>query len=562
MPTNIAKRLAALRAALESVHANAFYTTLTDAHLSEYIAECDKFLTFLTGFTGSDAELLVTKDRAYLWTDSRYWEQADRELVDTGILVMRSGDKAVPDVKTLIATLKKDGSAPISLALDDLRTDVKTFQSLQEVVDVTIAVDDSWIRSVWGDRPERVFRPLYVHHASSVSAHDKLLRLQQHLAKTNESDKAQLLLTRLDDIAWLTNLRGSDIAFNPVFLSWALISQHEATLFLNEEVNTSQIGEHLRQAGWLTAPYDAIFDALRELVGKKVPILAKPTDLNARIRFLLGDCYEPYRQPVPLWKAVKTPQEIAGLKAVMKADGAAIEAFIKELKERLQKGERLTENDAVDILHAKRAQIPGFIGESFGTIAAVNGNAALAHYEPKPGSGAPIVPPCVLLVDSGAHYDRGTTDTTRVWFLGDPNDFPKQDLKALKRDYTAVYRAMHALMNATFKPGTIGKELDPIAKAPIHAIGADFGHGTGHGIGLTLNVHETPPNISSRDREGTVTPFEPGMIVSDEPGIYRPSRWGIRIENMLLCVQKDNGLLGFESLTQCAIDETLLEQND
>ena len=559
MSATIEKRLALLREALKTVHANAFYTTLTDAHLSEYIADSDQFLTFLTGFTGSDAELLLTEDRAYLWTDSRYWEQAERELAGTGIQVMRSGDKTVPSVKTFVGTLKNESSKSIFLAIDDLRTDVKTFQSLKDVADGMVPVDDAWINAIWKERPERLFHPLYIHHASSVSAHDKLLRLQKHLGKSEAGDEAVLLLTRLDDIAWLTNLRGSDIAFNPIFLSWALISQEKATLFVNEKVLSPEVTRHLCEAGWATAPYETIFNSLRELCDQKRPVLAKPTDLNARIHSLLGDCYVAYRQPVPLWKAVKTPQEIEGLKAVMKADGAAIEAFIEELKERLAKGERLTENDAVDILHAKRAAIPGFIGESFGTIAAVNGNAAMAHYEPKPGAGAPIIPPCVLLVDSGAHYDRGTTDTTRVWFLGNPADFPEEDLKELKRDYTAVYRGMHALMNATFKPGTIGKELDPIAKAPIHAIGADFGHGTGHGIGLTLNVHETPPNISVRDREGTITPFEPGMIVSDEPGIYRPGRWGIRIENMLLCVQKDDDLLGFESLTQCAIDETLLE---
>ena len=224
----------------------------------------------------------------------------------------------------------------------------------------------------------------------------------------------------------------------------------------------------------------------------------------------------------------------------------------------LANGEKLTENDAVHILHEKRAAIDGFIGESFGTIAAVDANAALPHYEPQEGKGAPIKPPCILLVDSGAHYDKGTTDTTRVWFLGNPDDYPVEKLSRLKRDYTAVFQAMKTLSESTFKPGTNGVQLDKIARGPIHAIGANFGHGTGHGIGLTLNVHETPPSISPREREGTLTAFEPGMVTSDEPGIYRPGEWGIRIENMLVCVEKEDGMLGFETLTQCEIDQTLL----
>ena len=553
----ISQRLAALRTEVHSVGGNVFYTVLSDEHLSEYIPERDKFLTFLTGFTGSNAELIVTDQKAYLWTDSRYWEQAKSELAGTGIELMKAGDTDVPAVADWLA--KENEKAPIHLVTPLTLLSASQYQKLIEAVAEIIDCPEALIDRLWDKRPAKALHGLYIHHASSVPAKEKKERLQAFIRSLpGTQSQGTLLLTRLDDIAWLTNLRGSDIAFNPVFLSWVLISADRATIFLHRCILKSDIEQHLSEAGWEIKEYGELEDALKQIVQGQDQVLAKTEDLNAQLFTLIGNKLADCKHPVAYWKSIKTPEEIAGLKEVMKADGKALEDFIAELKDRLANGESLTENDAVDILHQKRAAIPGFIGESFGTIAAVDANAALPHYEPIPGKGAPIIPPCVLLVDSGAHYDQGTTDTTRVWFLGDPKDYPQEKLVQLKRDYTAVYQGMTALMKATFKPGTTGLELDEIAKAPIHAIGADFGHGTGHGIGLTLNVHETPPNISSRKREGTMTPFVPGMIVSDEPGIYRPGLWGIRIENMLLCVEKENGLLGFESLKQCSIDQKLL----
>ena len=554
--TKVKDRLSALRQALKSLGANAFYSALSDAHLSEYIQKHDQFVTFLTGFTGSNAQILVTETEAFLWTDSRYWEQAEGELRGSGITLMREGDKAVPKVTDWLK--EKNSQSPLTLAAPLESLPLKRYLEFKECVCKVIDFPEKSIESVWTERPEKTVNSLYIHHASSVSALDKLKRLQDWIGQ-NSAEKSALLLTKLDDIAWLTNLRGSDIEFNPVFLSWALVTQKDATLFLHQAIITEAIKEHLKTAGWEIAEYSELNQTITRLKDASVKLLAREDDLNAKLHSLAENDWQFIKHPVALWKSIKTPEEIAGLQEVMKADGKAIEDFIEELKARLAKGERLTENDAAAILHEKRAAIPGFIGESFGTIVAVDANAALPHYEPKEGKGTLITPPCVLLVDSGAHYDKGTTDTTRVWFLGNPENFPEDKLKQLKRDYTAVYRAMKALSEATFKPGTTGVDLDRIARGPIHAIGADFGHGTGHGIGLTLNVHETPPTISPREHEGSLTAFRPGMIVSDEPGIYRPGLWGIRIENMLCCVEKEAGLWGFETLTKCAIDKTLLE---
>ena len=557
--TEVKNQLSALRQALKSLGANAFYGALSDAHLSEYIQKHDQFVSFLSGFTGSNAQIVVTETEAFLWTDSRYWEQAEGELRGSGITLMRDGSDSVPKVTDWLKD--KNSQLPLTLAAPLESLPLKRYLKFKECVSQVIDFSDKTIESVWVQRPEKTVNGLYIHHASSVSASDKLKRLQDWISQ-NVTEKSALLLTKLDDIAWLTNLRGSDIEFNPVFLSWALVTQKDATIFLHQAILTDAIKEHLKTAGWQIAEYSELDQTLSRLKDAGVKLLARENDLNAKLYSLAENDWQFVKHPVALWKSIKTPEEIAGLREVMKADGKAIEEFIEELKARLAKGERLTENDAAAILHEKRAAIAGFIGESFGTIAAVDANAALPHYEPKEGKGALITPPCVLLVDSGAHYDKGTTDTTRVWFLGNPENFPKEKLKKLKRDYTAVYRAMKALSEATFKPGTTGFDLDKIARAPIHAIGADFGHGTGHGIGLTLNVHETPPNISPREHEGSLTAFQPGMIVSDEPGIYRPGLWGIRIENMLCCVEKEVGLLGFETLTQCKIDQVLLSEGE
>lgn len=555
--TDMQNRIDSLRQAMRRLGANAFYCTLSDAHLSEYIQEADQYLSYLTGFTGSNAEVLITENDALLWTDSRYWEQAQKELAGTEIVLMRAGEEGVPEVHRWLA--ERNPQTPFILAAPFETISLEKFKRLAESVSKVIDFDDGEINALWPQRPARTVHPLYIHRASSVSAKEKLLRLKDYLLKNKESESA-LLLTRLDDIAWLTNLRGSDIAFNPVFLSWALITSEKALLFAHQKALTADIISHLRSSGWTICEYSALHEKLNDLISQSISILARERDLNAKLFTEIQASFKDFKHPVALWKSIKTQEEIEGLKEAMKADGRALQDFIEEIKVRLARGEVLTENDTVDILHQKRSAIPGFIGESFGTIAAVDANAALPHYEPEVGKGAVIVPPCILLVDSGAHYDRGTTDTTRVWFLGNPEDYPKDELKALKRDYTAVFKAMKTLAEATFAPGTTGFELDKIARGPIHAIGADFGHGTGHGIGLTLNVHETPPSISPRKREGTLTAFEPGMVVSDEPGIYRPGKWGIRIENMLVCVQKPNGLLGFETLTQCEIDPTLFEE--
>lgn len=538
--------LSFIRSLLTQHQADFYYVSINDPHLSEYIPEHYQIIEWLTGFTGSNAVCLIGLDAAYLWTDSRYWEQASRQL-PSNITLMPWGDAHCPTPSEFLEQRNQP-----SLLLHAQLLSAQQYSELDRLAARVIDIDDAVLDQAWKSRPALRIHPLFQHTASELSGREKLNKIRHSFSELAKENSA-LIVSKLDEIAWITNLRGSDIDFNPVFLSHLIITRDTARVFVHSQALSESLLTVLRSNGFDISEYDQFSEHLTNLA-KTHMCLADFSAINARTAV---HC-QSVEHPIARLKAVKTDKEIDGLRLAMKRDGEAIEGFIQELKQRLSQGEALTENDAVDILHQHRLRQKNFITESFSTIAAVNANAALPHYEPQPGCGAPITLPCVLLVDSGGHYHEGTTDTTRVWFLGDPAQMNPEDLAQLKKDYRAVYDGMLALENARFPIGTCGYELDHIARDPIKAIGIDYGHGTGHGIGLTLNVHETPPTISPRESKGSLTPFEPGMVVSDEPGIYRPGKWGIRLENTLVCVKLDDSTLGFECLTQCAIDLVLL----
>ena len=556
MTVSVREKIAKLRQKMAGLCCNGYYLTINDPHLSEYIPDHFQLLEHLTGFTGSAGTLIVTDTEAFLWADSRYWVQASQQLKDSGITLKKWGEENVVSPVEWLSQRE----TPLDLLIHDELVSIEQYEKLADATQTLLGVSNVWLNDLWPERPALAQNPIYPHTASVKTSEEKLCRLQKAIYQYEEDQSVSnvtLLLTKLDDIAWITNLRGSDIAFNPVFFAWATISTNDATLFVNTDRLPNDLQATLKTQGWTIEPYEAIDENITQKVDAGETIVFDQSQVNAHFLALTRGTHRHWDHPVALWKSIKEPEEIEGLKLAMKRDGVALMAFIEEVRERIAQGERLTENDAVEILHAKRLLQENFITESFSTIAAVNANAALPHYEPVAGQGAVIKPPCVLLVDSGAHYHEGTTDTTRVWFIGDPNDF-SDDLALLKQDYTAVYHGMKALMNATFPVGTRGIDLDKIARQPILDTGIDYGHGTGHGIGLTLNVHETPPTISPRETKGTMTPLVPGMVMSDEPGIYREGRWGIRIENTIVCVDKGNGLLGFETVTTCPIDTVLL----
>lgn len=554
----IKARLERLRHYLEEQKMQAFYGLLSDPHLSEYVPDYYKFVSALTGFTGSNAKVLITKTDIYLWTDSRYWEQASIECAALGVTLMKEGIGETLNVTDLLKSLY--GSETIRVATALHMTPSSIYEAFMndgiEVVNVT----DDLIDGVWPERPKLSACEIWIHQGSAHRAKERLLALQKRVQDASRDNPAYLVLNKLDQIAWLTALRGSDIAFNPFFLSRALVGADSAELFVACPTIPDEVIAHLNQTGWQLFEYATFETRLKQL--QNATLLYKPSELSAELSCIIAsnDHIEAtsFDHGIDLSKAVKTPEEIQGLREVAKIDSRTIDAFIADVRARLQHGEALTEYDLSVILHEHRAKNPGFISESFETIAAIDANAAQPHYTPTKDKAATVKLPCVLLVDSGAQYDKGTTDITRVWLLGETGEMDSETLAELKADYRAVFNAMTALQNASFKPGTCGFELDCIARNEVKAHGIDYGHSTGHGIGLTLGVHEAPPSISPRETPASKTPFKPGMIVSDEPGIYRPGRWGIRLENMLLCVEKENGMLGFEVLTDCGFDQRLL----
>ncbi|MCI5896725.1 MAG: M24 family metallopeptidase [Sutterella sp.] len=552
-------RLKRLRHYLDEQKVHAFYGLLSDPHLSEYVPDYYKFVSALTGFTGSNAKVLVTKTDVYLWTDSRYWEQASIECATLGITLMKEGVEETLNVADLLKTLFGGKTIRVATALH--MTPSRIYEAFMDDGIEVFNFTDDLIDDVWPERPTLSAHEIWIHHGSAHRAKERLLALQKRVQDASRDNPGYLVLNKLDQIAWLTALRGSDIAFNPFFLSRALVSTDSAELFVASPSITDEVIAHLNQAGWQLFEYAAFKTRLKQL--QSATVLYNPLELSAELACVITNNSHikatSFDHGIDLAKAVKTPEEIQGLREVAKMDSRTIDAFIADVRTRLQHGEALTEYDLSVILHEHRARNPGFITESFETIAAIDANAAQPHYAPTKEKATKVKLPCVLLLDSGAQYDKGTTDITRVWLLGETSEVAAHTLSELKADYRAVFNAMTALQNARFKPGTCGFELDSIARNEVKVRGIDYGHSTGHGIGLTLGVHEAPPSISPRETPASKTPFMPGMVVSDEPGIYRPGQWGIRLENMLLCVEKEDGMLGFEVLTDCGFDDRLLK---
>lgn len=548
------------RGLLQDAGLDAYFTTVADPHLSEYIAPHFETVKFLTGFTGTNAVVIVTAKETLLWTDSRYWEQARLELVDSGCRLMRWGEEGTPSP---LEWLKEtDGQSPLHLGADFTVFSASLLTKVKDAVCEVRDVGEDFLDALWEDRPAQRFAPFFeVRIGDPVAV--KLARVQARLDELARKDglvpeECLLLSLRLDDVAWLTNLRGSDIAYNPVFYSAILIGKTTRRIYLRQEVLTQSQRDGLLAAGFAVKDYEAIWQDAKECAEKGATVYADFDETNARLLSLPEASVRNVRWPIALMKAVKTKDEIEGMRRALSLDAEAQKVAVTAIRARIAAGETLTESDCARILHEAHATQPEFITESFATSAATGPNAALPHYEPVPGKDLPLTPPCLLLIDSGAHYTCGTTDTTRVYVIGKLEDFDQEELLAVRKDYTAVYEGLKALTEASFEKGTSGAEIDHLAHEPIRRLGIDYGHGTGHGVGFILNVHEAPPTISSNRRRSASVPLEPGMVHSIEPGIYREGLRGIRIENMVAVVEKPDGKLGFETLTTWPIDKELL----
>lgn len=555
-------RIEAVRDALKRHGLAAVLVPSSDPHLSEYLPERWQGRQWLSGFTGSMGTLVVTRDAALVFADSRYWVQAEAELAGTGTELVK-----IPTGTSTrhVEWLAKHVSAGETVGVDGSVLGLGAAQFLQTSLDaagVRLRTDVDLIADVWPDRPGLPTAPVYEHLAphAPLARKDKLAAVGAAMASAGATHH---LVSTVDDIAWLFNLRGADVSFNPVFLAHALLDLHGVTLFVGDGKIGPALQASLLADGVRLAPYAEAADALAALPEGAV-LLLDPKRVTFGLRSHVRARVVEAINPSTLLKSRKTAPEAAHVRDAMAQDGAAMCEFYAWFEAALGR-EPISELLIDEKLGAARARRPGFKGLSFNTIAAYNANGAMPHYRATPESHAVIaVEPAagLLLIDSGGQYLGGTTDITRVWPIGEITD-------AHRRDYTLVLKGTIALTRTRFPRGTLSPMLDAIARAPLWRHGLDYGHGTGHGVGYFLNVHEGPQSISKNLPDATMA-MEPGMITSIEPGLYRPGRWGIRIENLVLSVPAasvgDEGttefgeFLEFETLTLCPIDTRCIDR--
>lgn len=543
----IKERLAALRRKMEHIGADACLIVTDDFHGSEYVGEHFKTRAFFSGFTGSAGTLLVTAASAYLWTDGRYFLQAEQQLAGSGIELMRSGQPGVPTLSLFLAERMPEHG---TLVFDGRTVSTRLYRTLEESLkDKHARLDGGFdpAEGIWTERPALSAAAVWPFD-SGAPRREKLVLLRQDMAEKNAE---WLLLTDLTDTAWTLELRGGDVECTPVFLGFLLIGQKGAVLFAQRSAFSPDIEEALAADGVALRPYGDIYTALTALP-KGARVMADSATTNSRIAEALAHTeYLNVHSPAAARKAVKTESEQNGFRAAHLQDGAALCRFLYEMKTH---PEDFTELSAGALLHRLRAAQPDFIEDSFGAIVAYGAHGAIVHYGAAAETDVPLQRRGLLLVDSGGHYRRGTTDVTRTIALG--------DITARERQMaTLVLKGHIQLAMAWFPKGVCGENLDALARMPLWRKGLDFDHGTGHGVGCVLNVHEAPPSFRWRIAEGLPHPaLEAGMVISDEPGYYEAGAFGIRHENLLMVQETEaEGFLRFETLTLAPFDREALD---
>jgi len=558
----VRERIDALRAAMRRHGLAAWVLPSADPHLSEYLPERWQGRQWASGFTGSAGTLVVTADVAGLWVDSRYWTQADVQTAGSGIEVMKIAGASSPGHVEWLAGNLPAGSV---VGADGAVLSLAAARALQEKLaprEIALRTDLDLLDDVWPQRPGLPAAAVYEHpspYAPTLRG-DKLAVIRAELERAGA--QAHFVST-LDDIAWITNLRGADVSYNPVFAAHLLIAADKAVLFVGEGKIAPPLQAKLAGDGVTVAPYGEAAGALAALPSRS-SLLLDPRRVTLAFREAVPETVRVIEaiNPSTLAKSRKSEAEIDFVRQAMEQDGAALAEFFAWFEGALGR-ERITELTIDEKITAARARRPGFVCPSFSTIAGFNANGALPHYRATDAAHAIIGEPGhtgngLLLIDSGGQYPFGTTDITRVAPVGATS-------REQREDFTRVLKGMISLSSAVFPRGTRSPALDALARTPIWAGGVDYGHGTGHGVGYFLNVHEGPHGITPHLAPEPQTALEPGMITSNEPGIYRPDRWGVRIENLLLTVPAQTTEFGeflrFETLTLCPIDTRCTERD-
>jgi len=551
MKTNIPERIAALREAMRQQKVDAYIIPSSDPHLSEYPADRWKSREWISGFTGSAGTIVVTADKAGLWTDSRYFLQAASQLEGSGIELYKL---ALPETPSITEFLLHELHAGQAVGLDGQTYSAAEASALANKLsrkEIKLDTSADLIEGIWKDRPAVPGNPIFEmpEALSGASVHEKLDLINNQL----RSEGADCLIAALDEIAWTFNIRGTDVTYNPVVVSYAFVSEDESVLFIKPEKLTAEITEHLKKEGVTLAEYSMIQRYLSRLPeNSRVFVDMNKTNVSL-YDAIPGSCtIVEGISPANHLKSIKNETEIKGFQNAVVKDGVALTKFYIWLEKQMAEGAQVTEISAAEKLTALRAEQPQYIMDSFGTICGYAEHGAIVHYSATPETDATLKPEGLLLIDSGAQYLDGTTDITRTIALGEPTE-------QMKKDFTRVLKGTISLAKSKFPAGTRGSQIDILARKALWDSGINYLHGTGHGIGHCLNVHEGPQSI--RMEENPVT-LKPGMVISDEPAMYRTGEYGIRTENMIL-VREDSEtefgkFLGFDTLTLCFIDTSLI----
>ncbi|TVR00521.1 MAG: aminopeptidase P family protein [Spirochaetaceae bacterium] len=552
MNSHVTDRIISLREYMRRRGVHAWVVPSTDPHQGEYLPARWQARSWLSGFAGSAGTVVVTADRAGLWTDSRYFLEAEQALQGTGIELHRLGTSGILDYPAWLADALPTGST-VGVAAQTIA--VSAYRALEATLHragIDLHPGDDPFTEIWPDRPALPSDAAYLigHAVTGRSRAEKLAELRRALSIHGAT---HCLVATLDDIAWLLNLRGSDVPFNPLVCGWILVGPETAEFCVDRAKFVEEAARDLEADGIHFQPYDEIEDLLRALP-KDVTLFLDPTKTNMALSAAIPAACTRIegRHIVTTWKAIKNPTEQTHIRRSHIRDGVALTRFLCWLDSAWQTGS-LTELSVSEVLREFRSAEEHYVGESFRTIAGFGPNGAVVHYSVTPESSLPILPDNLLLLDSGAHYRDGTTDITRVVPIGSPT-------AAQRSDFTLVLKAHIALATARFPAGTNGHRLDVIARSVLWRHLRNYGHGTGHGVGFFLNVHEGPQRIAAEPNDVALLP---GMLTSNEPGIYRADQYGIRIENLMLTREPEESefgsFLSFETVSLCPIDRRLID---
>lgn len=538
-----------LRKVMQREGIDAWISPSSDAHQSEYPTEYDKCRRFLSGFTGSAGTLLVMKEEAFLWTDGRYFLQAGNELEGSGITLMKMGEPGVPNLDELLEEkMKKDEVLGFNGSLLSF-SEGKVIANKVVKNGVKLAIGKEITDEVWTDRPKRPHTKVFIldEKYAGKSAAKKISEVRERM-----KGRDLLIVSSLSDIAWLTNLRAFDIKCNPLFLSYFILESDKATLFIQDEALSDEVRTYLVGNGIDIKPYDSFDETVADIKNKQIMFdeadVSYKTFISISKKENANKLYS-VLSPVTYLKNIKNDVEVSNMKKSHIRDGVYMAKYMYWIKKQIKNGATLTEKTASDYLDNLRREDELFLDLSFPTISGYAENGAIVHYEAEYETAKTLEPKGLYLFDSGATYKDGTTDVTRTISLGE-NTYEE------KLHYTLVTIGMLRLLNTTFKRGAIGVCLDIKAREALWEYGLDYNHGTGHGVGFVNTVHEAPTSIRNKINKDLFRnlEFEPGMIMSDEPGVYISGKHGIRMEILMNVIEKQEGFLGFESLTKAPID--------